>query len=152
MNDPYLKPVILGGILIAILSIIFAPGIFIWAGIGGYITTRLVFKMTKETIKYTEGLLLGLMSGLLSCTLLDIFTVISFKSPENERIIMRLLEKNLPKDVSMPQDLSQIFPSVMFTTCLIIIIICALFAIIGGYIGVLISNKTKTNKNKESST
>jgi len=143
MNDPYLKPVILGGLFIAILSIIFAPGIFIWAGVGGYIATRLVFKITKETIKYTEGLLTGLMSGLIGGTLLDIFTVISLKSPENERIIIRLLEKNLPKDVNVPQNFSQIFPSVMLTTCLIIITICALFAVIGGFIGVLISNKNK---------
>lgn len=146
VKDPFLKPVILSGIFITLLSIIFAPGIFLWAGIGGYIAVRLAFKITKEIINIKDGLILGLMSGLLGGTCLDIFTVISFKTPENQRILLKTLEKNLPNDLSSTVNINEILPSILLITSLLIIIISCLFSVIGSYIGVLVSKRNKKNK------
>ena len=67
MKDPYLKPVIFSGLLITLLTIIFAPGIFLWAIVGGYVAVRISNKFTKETpqcgVSTTDALLVGLFSG-----------------------------------------------------------------------------------------
>ena len=145
MKDPYLKPVLCGGILITILSIIFAPGIFLWAIVGGYIAVRLSHKITKEVISFIDGLLLGIFSGMVGGSCLDIITVTSFKDPDNQRTLIRILEKNWPKDLPQP-NLKDILPSVFFTTCIFIIIVAVIFAIIGAYIGIIISRKSKPIK------
>ena len=142
MKDPYLKPVIFSGLFIATLSIIFAPGIFLWAIIGGYLTVRLAFKSTKEVIKYIDGLLLGLLSGLTAGTCIDILTLISFNSPENKRLLIRALEKNWPKDIQAP-NFNDVLPSVFIMTCMLIVLVCVVFSIIGSYIGTFISQKNK---------
>lgn len=144
-KDPYLKPVILSGLFITFLSIIFAPGVFLWAAIGGYIAVRLSEKITKETINYTEGILLGAFSGLISGACLDILTLISFKSPENKRLLMKTLEKSWPQDTQLPTNLSDMLPSIFITTCIFIVIISVLFAILGSYIGILISKRKRVN-------
>ena len=146
MKDPYLKPVIFGGLFITILSIIFAPGIFLWASIGGYITVRLAFKITKDVISNIESLLLGLFSGLVGGTSLDILTLISFNTPENKRLLIRTLEKNWPHDLQIP-NFNEILPSVFITTCLLIIIICVVFSTLGSYIGSIISKKKRKLEN-----
>ena len=145
MKDPYLKPVIFGGLFTAILSIIFAPGIFLWALIGGYITVRLAFKVTKEAIKYLDGLLLGLLSGFTAGTCIDILTLISFNSAENKRLLIRTLEKNWPKDVQIP-NFNDVLPSVFIMTCLLIILVCVIFSTVGSYIGTFISNRNKKSE------
>ena len=48
MKDPFLKPVILGALLTALLSLIFALGIILWAIIGGYVAVRLAYKLGKS--------------------------------------------------------------------------------------------------------
>lgn len=142
MKDPYLKPVILGGLFITLLSVIFAPGIFLWASIGGYIAVRLAFKVTKEVIKLLDGLLLGLFTGLVGGTSLDILTLVSFNSAENKQLLIRTLKKNWPKDVQIP-NFNEILPTVFITTCFIIIIVSLIFSTLGAYIGVLLSQKKK---------
>jgi len=142
MKDPYLKPVILGGLFITLLSVIFAPGIFLWASIGGYITVRLAFKVTKEVVKLLDGLLLGLFTGIIGGTSLDILTLISFNTSENKQLLVKTLKKNWPKDVQIP-NFNEILPTVFITTCFIIIIISIVFSTLGGYIGVLLSQKKK---------
>ena len=142
-KDPYLKPVILGGLFIALLSIVFAPGIFLWAGVGGYITVRLAIKITKEMLTINEGLLLGLLSGLLGGACLDILTMISFKTPENQRLLIRTLEKNWPQDIQLPPNFNEILPTIFLTTCAFIVLISVMFAVLGSYIGILISKRSK---------
>ena len=146
MKDPYLKPVIFGGLFITLLSIIFAPAIFLWAIIGGYITIRLASKITKEAISIIDGLFLGLFSGLIGGASLDVLTIISFNSPDNKRALIRVLEKNLPKDMQL-QNLSDILPSIFLTTCIFIVIISVAFAILGSYIGFLLSKNAKKTEN-----
>ena len=141
MKDPYLKPVIFGGIFITLLSIIFAPGIFLWAGIGGYIAVRLANKITKEIIPVRDGLLMGLFSGIVGGSCLDILTLLSFKSPDNQRLLIRTLEKNWPKEIAVPNFI-EILPTVFITTCIFIIVISIIFGILGGYIGSVISKRT----------
>ncbi|MBI3590023.1 MAG: hypothetical protein HY094_01430 [Candidatus Melainabacteria bacterium] len=143
MKDPYLKPVIFGGLFITMLSVVFAPGIFLWAIVGGYITVRLAKKLTKETIPLLEGLLLGLFSGVIGGTCLDVLTVISFKSPENQQLLIRTLEKNWPREIHPPANFHDILPSIFVTTCIFVVLISILFASIGGYIGTVISKQTK---------
>lgn len=147
MKDPYLKPVIFGGLLITVLSMIFAPAIFLWSIIGGYITTRLSHKITKELISLKDGLLLGALSGLVGGSCLDILTVFSFNDAENQRLLIRTLEKNWPKDLPLP-DFKEMLPSLLITACIVIIIAALLFSVIGSYIGMVISNKKQDNKSE----
>lgn len=140
MKDPFLKPVVLGGLFITFLSVIFAPGIFLWALIGGYITVRLANKITKEALSYLDVLLLGLFSGVLGGGGLDVITTLSFKVPENRHLLIKTLEKNWPKDMNIP-NFNEILPSVFLTTCVFIILISVLFAVIGAFIGLYISRK-----------
>lgn len=140
MKDPFLKPVIFGGLFITLLSIIFAPGIFLWAAIGGYISVKLASKTTKEVISYTDGLLLGIFSGIIGGACLDILTVISFRVPENQRLLTKTLEKNWPKDMQL-LNFSEILPSILFTTCILIIFISVFFAVIGSLSGKILSKK-----------
>ncbi len=146
MKDPYLKPVILGGLFITLLTVIFAPAIFLWSIIGGYITLRLAVKITKEVISIMDGLLLGLFSGLVGSTCINILTIISFNSPDNKRMLLRILEKNLPKDMQI-QNINDMLPSIFITTCILIAIISVIFAVLGSYIGFLVSKNTKKTEN-----
>ena len=141
-KDPYLRPVIFSGLFIVLLTIIFSPGIFLWAGLGGYVTVRLSKKIAKELVSFVDGILLGLFTGIFSGTFLDILTVLSLKSPENAHIVVKLLEKNWPKGLAIP-DLKGMLPAILLTTCIFIAVIAVVFSILGGYIGVLISRKDK---------
>lgn len=140
MKDPFLKPVILGGLFIALLSVIFAPGIFLWALIGGYITVRISSKITKEVFSLVDILLLGTLSGIIGGTCLDVITTLSFKTPENRHSLILTLEKNWPKDMPVP-NFNDILPSIFLTTCIFIVVISIVFAIIGAFIGRYISEK-----------
>ena len=139
MKDPYLKPVIFGGLLITMLSVIFAPAIFLWAIIGGYVTVRIANKITKEIVPIRDGIFLGLFSGIIGGACLDILTLISFKSSDNQRLLIRTLEKNWPKEMTQMPNLSELLPALFLTTSIFVIVITVLFAVIGGYGGVLIS-------------
>lgn len=140
MKDPYLRPVIFGGLFITFLSIIFSLGIFLWAVIGGYIAVRLASKITKELISLTESLILGMLSGVVGGTCLDVLTVISFKDPDNKRSLIRTLESNWPKDIPLP-NFNANLSSIFFTTCIFIILITTIFAIIGGYLALYVSKR-----------
>ena len=141
MNDPYLKPVIFGGLLITMLSVIFAPAIFLWAIIGGYIAVRVANNIIKEIISVSDGIFLGLFSGIIGGTCIDILTLVSFRSSENQHMLIRTLEKNWPKEASPMPNLPEILPTLFLVTGIFVIIIAILFAVIGGYCGVLISRR-----------
>ena len=147
MKDPYLKPVIFGGLLIAMLSAVFAPAIFLWALIGGYITVRIANKTIKEIVSLGDGLFLGLFSGIIGGTCLDILTLVSFRSPDNQRLLIRTLGKNWPKEINPVPNFPELLPTLFLTTSIFVILITVLFAVIGSYGGVLISRR----KNKTSS-
>ena len=147
MKDPYLKPVIFGGLFIVLLSIIFALGIFLWAIIGGYITVRLTNKITKQAISIIDGLLLGIFSGVIGGCCLNIITTVSFKSYDNKRLIIKTLEQNWPKDMYPIPEFKEMLPEIFLTTCVIILIVTIVFALIGGGIGVLVSKKTNKLSN-----
>ena len=141
MKDPYLKPVIFGGLLITMLSVIFAPAVFLWAIIGGYVAVRIANKITKEIISVMDGLFLGLFSGIIGGTCLDIHTLIFFRSAENQRMLIRTLEKSWPKEAGSAPNFLELLPTLFVTTSIFVIVIAVLFALIGGYIGVLISRR-----------
>ncbi len=145
MKDPYLKPVIFGGLLITLLSVIFAPAIFLWAITGGYVAVRIANKITKEIIPMRDGLFLGLFSGIIGGTCLDILTLVSFRSADNQRMLLRTLEKNWPKEAGSAPNFPELFPALFLTTSIFVIVIAVLFAVIGAYGGVLISRR-KNNK------
>ena len=146
MKDPYLKPVVFGGLLITMLSVVFAPAVFLWAAIGGYVAVRIANKITREIISIPDGLLLGLFSGTIGGTCFDIFTMISLRSPDSQSLLIRILEKNWPKEAAPMPDLLNLLPALLLTTSIFVIIVTVVFAILGSYIGVLISKqKNKTN-------
>ena len=141
MKDPYLKPVIFGGLLITMLSVIFAPAIFLWAVIGGYIAVRIANKVTKEIISLSDGLFLGMFSGIIGGSCMDILTLLSFRSADNQRMLIRTLEKNWPKEANPLPNFPELLPALFLITSIFVIIITVLFAVIGGYTGVLISRR-----------
>ena len=145
MKDPYLKPVILGGLFITLLSIVFVPGIFLWAAIGGYITVRLARKITKESPTLFDVLLLGAFPGVIGGALLDVITAFSFKSFENQRSIISVLEHNWPKEIPYP-NFNEILPSVFLMSYLFIILTSVFFSTIGAYISIFIIKKTNQIK------
>ncbi len=143
MKDPYLKPVIFGGLLIAMLSVVFVPAIFLWAIAGGYVTVRLANKITKQIGSISDGLFLGLFSGIIGGTFLDILTLISFRSSDNQQMLIRTLEKNWPKEAGSIPNFLELLPALFLTTSIFVIVITVLFAALGGYIGILISRRKK---------
>ena len=146
MKDPFLKPVILGGILIALLSVIFAPGIFLWAITGGYLTVKAASKALNDVVTFMDGLLLGVFSGILGGVCLDMLAVISFNTSENHRLLLKTLEMNWPKDIQQPLNINAMLPSILFITCILIILISVIFSVIGSSCGVLLAKKKMSQK------
>ena len=147
MKDPYLKPVIFGGLSITMLSIVFAPGIFLWAIIGGYVAVRTANKITKEVIPLVDGLFLSLFSGIIGGTCLDVLTLVSFRSSDNQKFLIETLEKNWPKGTSPMPNFPELLPTLFLTTSILVIIITVIFSAIGGYSGVLISRRKNKSIN-----
>ena len=141
MKDPYLKPVIFGGLLITSLSIIFIPAIFLWAVIGGYVAVRLANKITKELMSTVDALFLGLFSGIIGGTCLDIFTFISFRSSDNQGLLIKTLEKNWPKEAAPMPNLVELLPALFLTTSIFVIIVTVMFSFVGAYAGILVSRR-----------
>ena len=144
-KDPFLKPVILSALLTVLLSLIFALGLILWAIIGGYVAVRLAYKTTKETISLIDCLLLGLFSGIVGATCLDMLTIVSFSSHDNQALLIRTMEKNWPKDIQAP-DFNTMLPSIFFTTCVIIFLITVASSVLGSYIGIFLSKKKDKRK------
>ena len=141
--DPYLKPVIIGGLFNTILSMIFAPGIFIWSALSGYIAVITAYNLTRKLIPTIDGVLIGVFTGIFGGTFLDVLTIISLKTPENQRLIIRTLEKNWPKELSIPANLNEILPSVFITTSILIILVSIICAVVGSCLGMMITRKKK---------
>ncbi len=141
IKDPYLKPVIFGGLLTTLLSVIFAPGIFLWSIIGGYVTVRVSNRATGGIVSILDSLFLGLFSGILGGVCLDILTIVSFQSSESQRILIRTLKANWPKDTAPIPNFVDILPTLFLTTSILVVIITILFSIVGSYLGVLISRR-----------
>lgn len=140
MKDPYLKPIVFSGLLITVLSLIFILGIFLWSIVGGYVAVRFASKITKELISFTDGILIGLFTGILGGTCLDLLTMISFYDGDSRQSLIRTLERNWPKDISMP-DINQSLNTLLLLSCLIIVLISVTFSVLGSYIAVLMSKK-----------
>lgn len=147
LDDPYLKPIIFSGLFIALLSVVCPLGIFIWAAVGGYIGVKLAHKAIKEVLSLGDSLLIGLFSGIVSGTCLDVLAVISFLSQENKQTLLRMLKKNWPKDVKPMPDLNEILPTVFLTTSIFILLITVVFAVIGAAVGKYIIGRKKLSGN-----
>jgi MFS family permease len=146
MKDPYLKPVIFGGLFIALLTIVFALGLFLWAIVGGYVAVRIATKTTKEIMTFTDSVLIGLFTGIVGSVCIDLLMVISFSSVDNQKSLIRVLEKNWPKDVQPIPNLNEILPTVFITSSVLVIFIGIFFSVIGACIAMFITNK-KNKKN-----
>lgn len=146
MKDPYLKPIIFGGLTTTLLSIIFAPGIFLWSIIGGYSTIRVINKTSKEIVTILDSILIGIFSGIIGGTCLNILTVITFKDPENKRLLISTLTKSWPKDMQPIPNFYDSFGQILISTCGLILLVCVLFSIIGTWIGYITNKKQKENK------
>jgi len=111
MKDPYLKPVIFGGLFIILLSLVFALGIFLWAILGGYLAVRIAGKITKDTISIMDGILLGIFTGALGGCGLTVITTASFRDYDNQQLLIRTLEKNWPKEMYPIPGFKEMLPS-----------------------------------------
>lgn len=140
MKDPYLKPVILGGMLIVILTIIFAPGIFIWAILGGYLSFNLAKKINKDSISLLECFLIGLFTGIIGGISLDLISAISFNSPESQKLLVDIIKTKWPSELPLP-NIKEILPMVYALSSILILVISIIFSMIGSYVGLIISKK-----------
>jgi len=120
----------------------------LWAIIGGYITVRLANKLTKEFVSLGDSLLLGISSGIVGGTCLNILTVLSFNDQENKRFLIATLKNNWPKDHPIP-DFSNNLASIFFITCIFIILVTIAFSVLGGYLALLISKRKPNNMTKQ---
>ena len=145
MKDPYLKPVIFSGLLITLLTIIFAPGIFLWAIVGGYVAVKLSYKLIKEIISIKDSLLLGLFSGIIGGTCLNLLSILTFNDPHNQKILISTLKNHWPNELAVP-DFYQMLPSIFFITCILIVLISVVFSVLGSYFGFVMSKHDKKIK------
>ena len=152
IKDPFLKPVIFGGLIITMLSIIFAPAIFLWSVIGGFIAIRMVSKLSEEVASILDSVLVGLFTGVIGGTCINILAVLSFRDPENKRALIQTLEKNWPPDMTPMPNFAETLTSILFTTCLLIIGICVAFSILGSFIGYKVNMKKAAEEEGKEST
>ena len=102
---------------------------------------RIANKITKEIMSMRDGLFLGLFSGITGGTCLDILTLVSFRSTDNQRMLIRTLEKNWPKEAGSAPNFPELLPALFLTTSIFVIVIAVLFAVIGAYGGILVSRR-----------
>lgn len=144
-KDPYLKPVIFGGLIIAFLSMLLPPAIFVWSTAGGFIAHKLALKFSKEKITAFDCLLISTFSGVLGGACIDVITALSFRLPENQELLIKTIEKNWPASTPKIDNLSQLLPSIFITTCILIVIITIIFSILGGYLSFFLNKKKMKN-------
>lgn len=145
MKDPYFIPVILGGLIIPFLTLVFPISIFLWAGLGGYVAVRVSHKNTKQILSLLDSTLIGLFSGIVGGTATSIIFFMSSRDLDTKRLFMDILKQNWPPDLAMPANVSELFPMVIITSSLLILLICIVFSIVGALIGYKI-NKKQNNK------
>ena len=156
MNDAgMLKPALIGGVLLGILSII--PGIQLcccaWMIGGGILAAALYVKSSTTAVKLGIGMLLGLFTGAVGGLVYILFSIpiaILFSGgtgifEESRRSLSSL--PNLPPAfqealANMPTSGSAMIVLLVFSS-LLLLVLFSLVASVGGLIGVAIFEKRK---------
>ena len=140
-QDPYLKPVLISGLLIVFLSVLFSPAIFLWALIAGFLADRLAQKKSKDLLPLMDAVLLGLFSGLVGGALLNLIIVFTFSSFDSQRLLVSMIEKNWPSDMVKVPNIQELIPSLLLFVSLLVFLISSLLSALGGLLGVVIKNR-----------
>ena len=141
IQDPYLKPVLISGLLIVFLSVLFSPAIFLWALIAGFLAVRLAQKKSKDLLPLMDAVLLGLFSGLVGGALLNLIIVFTFSSFDSQRLLVSMIEKNWPSDMVKVPNIQELIPSLLLFVSLLVFLISSLLSALGGLLGVVIKNR-----------
>ena len=151
----FLKPSILGGLALGVLSA--APLISIlnvvcclWAQAGGGLTVWLLDKQRPGTLKYGDGALGGLVSGLIGAfvaTLINIPIQMIAMTPERIAAIQSQFEELQISPAVRDAILQFMSPGFNLSRALIMLllnmILLGLFAMIGGILAVAIVNRKR---------
>ena len=144
IKDPYLKPVLVSGLLIVFLSVLCSPAIFLWALIAGFLAVRLAQKVSKDMVSLLDAVLLGLFSGLVGGALLNLIIVFTFSSFESQRLLVSMIEKNWPNDITQMPNVQELIPTLLLFISLLVFIISSVLSALGGLLGVTV--KIRANK------
>jgi hypothetical protein len=158
MNDEgMLKPVLMGGVLLGILSALpFTQCVCCaWVIGGGLLAAYLYVKDSSAPVTLGRGAALGLGTGLIGTVVYTLFTIPVYLMMKKSGInIMEQVQKqfeNWPyltpemreslKTMPMSSDIG---PLVFILTLILVLVIFCLFAMLGGTIGVAVFEKRKT--------
>ncbi len=150
-----LKPAIIGGLVVGLLSAIpfvNLPNICccLWAILGGAIASYMYIKSSPTAVKASEGAVLGVLAGLVGAAIYIVIGIplaILIGSAMNG-IIVRMLENADPASARQMQRQmmnQSIIGKVLFGFVWALLLI--LFSTLGGLIGVPIFEKRKGNPN-----
>jgi hypothetical protein len=152
MNDK-LKPAIIGGVVLGLLSVIpfvnFANVCCcLWAIVGGLLATSLLVKNSPTPVKPGDGALVGGLAGLVGAVIsvvlgipIDLAT-----GPVMRNMMVGLMERLDPRQADIiRQQIEAAGPSIAGTiiNALIMAVLLIIFSVIGGLIGVPIFEKRK---------
>jgi hypothetical protein len=156
----FLKPAALGGLLMTVLSNI--PYLMygnvlccLWIQLGGGLTVWLLDKQRPGSVKYSDGALAGVLSGLIAAiisTILFIPIQIFFMTPEWAATMKAQFEQGQMPPAAMDMAMRFMAPGFDMSRTLIVLVLSmvinGLFAMIGGIIttAILASRKRSTDQ------
>jgi hypothetical protein len=159
-NEGMLKPALIGGVLLGILSALPLIGSFncvccAWVIGGGLLAARLYVKDSPSPVTLGRGATLGLLSGLIGAFVYALFTIPIFlmmkKSGINimEQVRQRIEQwpnvtpemREFLQNMSVPSEMGVL---IFVLTMIFTLVIFCLFAMLGGTIGVALFEKRKT--------
>ena len=152
MNDK-LKPALVGGVVLGILSVIpFVSAVNIccclWAILGGMLSTYLYVKNSPVPAKAGDGAILGAIAGIVGAIIYFIvgIPIAMAMGPTMRNMIVALMERVDPRQAEvMRQQLEASGTSIgsLVINALIFGTLIFVFAIVGGLLGVPIFEKRK---------
>jgi len=152
-NLIFVRPAILGGLLIGLLSSITigSDGTAIWIFAGGVFTAHLLLRQRPTGIGYGDGAFGGVLSGFVGAVLATIMLIPSkLKFASDFELARQEIEKQLGKNPNVQGPLRDLFlravgPEVSLATELFMLffygILFSLIAMFGGMLMVWISNR-----------
>jgi hypothetical protein len=149
-----IKPALIGGVLIGILSglpVIQLGNCFccLWVILGAILASYLLARESKITLRAGDGAIVGMFSGIIGAIISSMINL-PFRAI-NQQFVARIMEKlpeyggEFPQDMDLWLKKSTEFSLPMFMFGLVVsVIIYAIFGALGGVIGISLFGKKKT--------
>jgi hypothetical protein len=152
MNDK-VKPALIGGVLLGVLSVIPFVNTLnlcccLWAILGGMLATYLYVKNSPTPVRPGDGAILGALAGVIGAVISVILgiPITLAMGPTMRNLFVSLLENMDPQQAEMLRrqfEASGTAIAPMIFQSIIVAILLLVFAVIGGLLGVVIFEKRK---------